>query len=56
LSTSDEFWRKAEECIAKANSAANESEKAGWLDLAEAWVRLAVGDTSAPRTSSKIER
>jgi hypothetical protein len=46
LSKSDEFRRKAAECLLKANNASNEVERAGWIDVAEAWLRLLMAETS----------
>jgi hypothetical protein len=41
MGTTQDHRRYAEECIAMAQRADDESDKALWLTLAQSWVRLA---------------
>jgi hypothetical protein len=41
MGTTADHRRHAQECIAKAQCAEEESDKALWLTLAQSWVRLA---------------
>jgi hypothetical protein len=41
MGTSQDHRRHAEECVAMARRAEDDSDKALWLTLAQSWVRLA---------------
>jgi len=41
MGTTQDHRRHAEECVAMAQRADDESDKALWLTLAQSWVRLA---------------
>jgi len=41
MGTPQEYRKCAEECVAKAQAADDQKDKALWLTLAQSWVRLA---------------
>lgn len=41
MGTTEDHHRHAEECVARAQRADDDSDKALWLTLAQSWVRLA---------------
>jgi hypothetical protein len=41
MSESNQYFRKAEECRERAETALSQDEKASWLHLADEWQKLA---------------
>jgi len=52
MGTAHDHRRYAEECVAMAQRADDESDKALWLTLAQSWVRLAEHVTHGPSGSA----
>jgi hypothetical protein len=48
IDRAEEYRRKAQECVAHAQRAANAGDKATWLQMAENWQRLAESAGSGP--------
>jgi hypothetical protein len=51
MGTSGDHRRFAEECVAMARRADDDSDKALWLTLAQSWVRLAEHVARNPHSS-----
>ena len=56
MATIQDHRRWAEECIAMARLAVNESDKALWLTLAQSWVRLAKHAAKAAMNATELPR
>jgi hypothetical protein len=56
MGTVQDHRRYAEECVAMAQLADDESDKALWLTLAQSWVRLAEHVARGPRPADDSEQ
>jgi hypothetical protein len=55
MGTTQDHRKCAEECVAMARLAEDESDKALWLTLAQSWVRLAEHVASAQARAESVE-
>jgi hypothetical protein len=55
MGTSLDHRRHAEECVAMAQRADDDGDKALWLTLAQSWVRLAEHVARGPQLGDDVE-
>jgi hypothetical protein len=53
MSTVDEYRAKADKCRKRAEKTVREADKAGWLQIAEQWLKLA-HDVEKKRPSGRL--